>query len=97
MSEYEAVGSVVVALGIIIGLFFTVSKPVVNLTSQVTKLSTLLEIAMKGIEENTNDQKEYEKTNLQSHQRLHNRIDSTEKDLHNFKRDVERDFMRKKE
>lgn len=97
MTEYEAIGIVVVALISLVGLFFTVGKPVINLTNSVAKITTLLEVYGDKIEVNTEAQKDYESKNTGSHRRIHERIDDTNKDLNDFKEDVAKTYCTKKE
>lgn len=59
MSEWTVVG-VIIAL---VGLFFTVGKPIINLNTNIVRLNASLEATQK-------EQNEYEKSNHETHARL---------------------------
>lgn len=82
MNEASISWTVILALGTIIGLFFTVGKPIINLNSTITELITRL----KRME---NDLDEFKVHNHEAHKKLHDRIDEVEDDVSGIKQDVE--------
>lgn len=82
MNEASISWTVILALGTIVGLFFTVGKPIINLNSTITELITRL----KRME---CDLDEFKVHNHDSHKKLHDRIDEVEDDVNNIKQDVE--------
>lgn len=74
--------TVILALGTIVGLFFTVGKPIINLNSTITELITRL----KRME---HDLGEFKVHNHEAHKKLHDRIDEVEDDINDIKQDVE--------
>lgn len=73
--------TVILALGTIVGLFFTVGKPIINLNSTITELITRL----KRME---SDLDEFKTHNHKAHKKIHERIDTVEDDVENIKRDI---------
>lgn len=73
--------TVILALGTILGLFFTVGKPIINLNSTITELITRL----KRME---HDLDEFKVHNHEAHKKLHDRIDEVEDDVESIKRDI---------
>lgn len=73
--------AVILALGTILGLFFTVGKPIINLNSTITELITRL----KRME---SDLDEFKTHNHEAHKKIHERIDKVEDDVESIKRDV---------
>lgn len=82
MNEASISWTVILALGTIIGLFFTVGKPIINLNSTITELITRL----KRME---HDLDEFKVHNHEAHKKLHVRIDEVEDDVNDIKQDVE--------
>lgn len=82
MNEASISWIVILALGTIIGLFFTVGKPIINLNSTITELITRL----KHME---HDLDEFKVHNHEAHKKLHDRIDEVEDDVNDIKQDVE--------
>lgn len=82
MNEASISWTVILALGTIIGLFFTVGKPIINLNSTITELITRL----KRME---NDLDEFKVHNHEAHKKLHDRIDEVEDDVSGIKQGVE--------
>lgn len=82
MNEASISWIAILALGTIIGLFFTVGKPIINLNSTITELITRL----KRME---HDLDEFKVHNHDAHKKLHDRIDEVEDDVNNIKQDVE--------
>ena len=82
MNEANISWTVILALGTIIGLFFTVGKPIINLNSTITELITRL----KRME---SDLDEFKIHNHYTHKKLHDRIDEVEDDVNDIKQDVE--------
>lgn len=82
MNKASISWTVILALGTIIGLFFTVGKPIINLNSTITELITRL----KRMEHDLDEFKVY---NHEAHKKLHDRIDEVEDDVNNIKQDVE--------
>lgn len=82
MNEASISWAVILALGTIIGLFFTVGKPIINLNSTITELITRL----KRME---HDLDEFKIHNHDAHKKLHDRIDEVEDDVNDIKQDVE--------
>lgn len=74
--------TVVISLATIVGLFFTVGKPIINLNSTITELITRL----KRME---HDLDEFKAHNHEAHKKLHDRIDEVEDDVNGIKQDVE--------
>lgn len=74
--------TVILALGTIVGLFFTVGKPIINLNSTITELITRL----KRME---HDLDKFKVHNHEAHKKLHDRIDEVEDDVNGIKQDVE--------
>jgi predicted PurR-regulated permease PerM len=74
--------TVILALGTILGLFFTVGKPIINLNSTITELITRL----KRME---SDLDEFKTHNHEAHKKIHERIDKVEDDINCIKQDVE--------
>jgi predicted PurR-regulated permease PerM len=73
--------TVILALGTILGLFFTVGKPIINLNSTITELITRL----KRME---SDLDEFKTHNHEAHKKIHERIDEVEDDVESIKRDI---------
>lgn len=73
--------TVILALGTILGLFFTVGKPIINLNSTITELITRL----KRMESDLDDFKTH---NHEAHKKIHERIDKVEDDVESIKRDI---------
>lgn len=73
--------TVILALGTILGLFFTVGKPIINLNSTITELITRL----KRME---SDLDEFKTHNHEAHKKIHERIDKVEDDVESIKRDI---------
>lgn len=73
--------TVILALGTIVGLFFTVGKPIINLNSTITELITRL----KRME---SDLDEFKTHNHEAHEKIHERIDTVEDDVESIKRDI---------
>lgn len=73
--------TVILALGTILGLFFTVGKPIINLNSTITELITRL----KRMESDLDEFKTY---NHEAHKKIHERIDEVEDDVESIKRDI---------
>ena len=73
--------TVILALGTILGLFFTVGKPIINLNSTITELITRL----KRME---SDLDEFKTHNHETHKKIHERIDKVEDDVESIKRDI---------
>ena len=82
MNEASISWTVILALVTIIGLFFTVGKPIINLNSTITELITRL----KRME---HDLDEFKVHNHEAHKKLHDRIDEVEDDVNDIKQDVE--------
>lgn len=74
--------TVILALGTIVGLFFTVGKPIINLNSTITELITRL----KRME---HDLDAFKIHNHDAHKKLHDRIDEVEDNVNDIKQDVE--------
>lgn len=74
--------TVILSLVTIVGLFFTVGKPIINLNSTITELITRL----KRME---HDLDEFKVHNHKAHEKLHDRIDEVEDDVNGIKQDVE--------
>ena len=74
--------TVILSLATIVGLFFTVGKPIINLNSTITELITRL----KRME---HDLDKFEVHNHEAHKKLHDRIDEVEDDVNGIKQDVE--------
>lgn len=74
--------TVILSLATIVGLFFTVGKPIINLNSTITELITRL----KRME---HDLDEFKVHNYEAHKKLHNRIDEVEDDVNGIKQNVE--------
>lgn len=73
--------TVILALGTILGLFFTVGKPIINLNSTITELITRL----KRME---SDLDKFKTHNHEAHKKIHERIDKVEDDVESIKRDI---------
>lgn len=73
--------TVILALGTILGLFFTVGKPIINLNSTITELITRL----KRME---SDLDEFKTHNHEAHKKIHERIDKVEDDVESIERDI---------
>lgn len=73
--------TVILALGTIVGLFFTVGKPIINLNSTITELITRL----KRME---SDLDEFKTHNHEAHKKIHERIDTVEDDVESIERDI---------
>ena len=74
--------TVILALGTIVGLFFTVGKPIINLNSTITELITRLKRMERDLDE-------FKVHNHEAHKKLHDRIDEVEDDVNCIKQDVE--------
>lgn len=74
--------TVILSLATIVGLFFTVGKPIINLNSTITELITRL----KRME---HDLDKFKVHNHGAHKKLHDRIDEVEDDVNSIKQDVE--------
>lgn len=73
--------TVILALGTILGLFFTVGKPIINLNSTITELITRL----KRME---SDLDEFKTHNHEAHKKIHERIDKVEDNVESIKRNI---------
>lgn len=73
--------TVILALGTILGLFFTVGKPIINLNSTITELITRL----KRME---SDLDEFKTHNHEAHKKIHERIDKVEDDVESIERNI---------
>lgn len=71
-------GVVLVALGVIVGLFITVSKPILKLNSTLTEILTKLQLVEKQVNGFTD-------SNHESHRRIHDRINNVEEDVNELK------------
>ena len=81
MSEYEIYGILLVALGVIATLFFTIGGPIIKLNSTLITLITkmdMMETQVKGFTEKNKD----------SHKRIHERIDDVQEDVDVLKEKV---------
>ena len=74
--------TVILSLATIVGLFFTVGKPIINLNSTITELITRL----KRME---HDLDKFKVHHHEAHKKLHDRIDEVEDDVNSVKQDVE--------
>lgn len=74
--------TVILALCTIVGLFFTVGKPIINLNSTITELITRLKRMERDLDE-------FKVHNHDAHKKLHERIDEVEDDVNSIKNDVE--------
>lgn len=79
--EYEIYGIVLVALGIILSLFFTIGKPILKLNSTLTEIITKMDI-MEG------QVNGFTEKNRESHKRIHERIDDVESDVGKLKETI---------
>ena len=82
MNDATVSWTVVIALGTIIGLFFTVGKPIINLNSTITELITRLKRMERDLDE-------FKTHNHEAHRKLHERIDEVEDDVNDIRNDVE--------
>lgn len=82
MNDATVSWTVVIALGTIIGLFFTVGKPIINLNSTITELITRLKRMERDLDE-------FKIHNHDAHKKLHERIDEVEDDVNDIRNDVE--------
>lgn len=82
MNDATVSWTVVIALGTIIGLFFTVGKPIINLNSTITELITRLKRMERDLDE-------FKVHNHDAHRKLHERIDEVEDDVNDIRNDVE--------
>lgn len=78
MIESSVGWMVVLSLGTVVGLFVTVSMPIIKLTNVLTDITNRLETA----EENIQDLSE---KNRDSHKRIHERIDNVEKNVNEIR------------
>lgn len=83
MNEYSILWLVVTALVTLIGLFFTVGKPIIKLNSILTELN----IRMETVEEDINSMIS---KNHDAHSHIHKRIDDVSKDVSCIEKKVER-------
>lgn len=81
MNEASISWTVILALGTIIGLFFTVGKPIINLNSTITELITRLKRMERDLDE-------FKIHNHDAHKKLHERIDEVEDDVNDIRNDV---------
>lgn len=82
MNDATVSWTVVIALGTIVGLFFTVGKPIINLNSTITELITRLKRMERDLDE-------FKVHNHDAHKKLHERIDEVEDDVNDIRNDVE--------
>lgn len=82
MNDATVSWAVVIALGTIVGLFFTVGKPIINLNSTITELITRLKRMERDLDE-------FKAHNHDAHKKLHERIDEVEDDVNDIRNDVE--------
>lgn len=82
MNEATVSWTVIIALGAIVGLFFTVGKPIINLNSTITELITRLKRMERDLDE-------FKVHNHDAHRKLYERIDEVEDDVNSIKNDVE--------
>lgn len=82
MNEATVSWTVIIALGTIVGLFFTVGKPIINLNSTITELITRLKRMERDLDE-------FKIHNHDAHKKLHERIDEVEDDVNDIRNDVE--------
>lgn len=81
MNDATVSWTVVIALGTIVGLFFTVGKPIINLNSTITELITRLKRMERDLDE-------FKVHNHDAHKKLHERIDEVEDDVNDIRNDV---------
>lgn len=74
--------TVILSLATIVGLFFTVGKPIINLNSTITELITRLKCMEHDLDK-------FKVHNHEAHKKLHDRIDEVEDDVNSIKQDVE--------
>ena len=74
--------TVVLALGTIVGLFFTVGKPILTLNSNVVKLNMNVEQNNKELEKQGTAIEEQKKNAKESHQKLWDKNAEQDKVLH---------------
>lgn len=68
MEQTQLLGSLVLGLGALIGLFITVGKPINNLTNTLTRFEGQLNSLLNDLEEHKDKTKE-------SNNRIYNRLD----------------------
>lgn len=81
--------TVVTALVVIIGLFATVGKPIINLNSNIVKLNVSLESLNKRADKQEHDLDEQKKEAHESHTRLWDHNDIQDKQLADHERRID--------
>lgn len=80
-NQFYIYGIVLLALSIIIGLFLTISKPIISLNSTLTEILTRMQV----VESQING---FSQNNRKSHKTLHARIDHVEGDINDLRLQV---------
>lgn len=78
MNQYEVYGMVLLALGVIVSLFFTIGKPIIKLNSTLAEILTKMQLIEKQVNGFT-------ESNHESHRRIHDRITNVEDDVNELK------------
>lgn len=78
MAQIEAVGTVMIALVTIVGLFVAVGKPIIDLNKNLVEIN----LTIKTIEKT---QLSYESDNTKSHGRIWSKLDDHDDEIKNTK------------
>ncbi len=80
--------TVVTALVVIIGLFLTVGKPIINLNSNIVKLNLSIDALREKTRENSEDIKEQKLHAHEAHQRLWDHNNKQDKQLNDHEQRI---------
>ena len=78
MTESSFIGMLCISLGTLVGLFFTVGKPIIKLNTTLTKALSRLDAVEERQKENRVTLKDIQEKSHDSHRRIHARIDNVE-------------------
>lgn len=81
MAQIEAVGTVMIALVTIVGLFITVGKPIIDLNKNLIEIN----LTIKTIEKT---QLSYESDNTKSHGRIWDKLDDHDTAIKKTEKDI---------
>lgn len=81
MTESSFIGMLCISLGTLVGLFFTVGKPIIKLNTTITEALSRLDAVEERQKENRVTLKDIQDKSHESHRRIHNRIDHVEKQV----------------
>lgn len=78
MTEWQVVGIIVV----LVGLVSSIIAPIIKLNGTITRLSMMIEQSIKRMDALEKTAGEIQQHSVESHRRIHDRIDRNEERLH---------------